>query len=133
MPPLPSCADVTYGLANFVAAEEFDRFRGFWWSPCSSYVLVERADNSNLQKWYISDPSSPEKPPSVHRYPRAGTANPVLAYFIVRVGDPAAQHIPVVWDAAAFEYVVTASCSPRGPLLTVMNRSQTRQQALRTP
>ena len=94
---------------------------------------MERADNSNLQKWYISDPSSPDKQPSVHRYPRAGTANPVLAYSIIRVGDTAAQQIPVIWDAVSFEYVVTASCSPRGPLLTVMNRSQTKQQALRTP
>jgi hypothetical protein len=130
--PPPFLADVTYGLANFVAAEEFSRFRGFWWSACSSYVLVERADNSNLQQLYISDPSSPQKQPVVHRYPTAGTANPVLSYFIVRVAAEAPARVAVVWDAVGFEYVVTASFSSRGPLLTVMNRSQTKQQVRAT-
>jgi dipeptidyl-peptidase-4 len=120
-------ADVTYGLANFVAAEEFNRFRGFWWSPCSAYLMVERADNSSLQKWYISDPSSPHKQPSVHRYPAAGTANPALSYSIIRVSSEVPSHVPVVWDSATFEYVVTASFGSRGPLLTVMSRCQTKQ------
>jgi dipeptidyl-peptidase-4 len=94
-------------------------------------VLVERADNSSLQKWYISDPSSPHKQPTVHRYPAAGTANPLVSYSVVLIAADTPAHVPVMWDAAAFEYVVTASFSAKGPLLTVMNRSQTKQQVTR--
>jgi len=29
----PEADDITYGLAEFIAAEEMGRFRGYWWSP----------------------------------------------------------------------------------------------------
>src|SRR4051812_25791417 len=31
---------VTWGLAEFVAAEEMDRYRGFWWSPDGTALAV---------------------------------------------------------------------------------------------
>src|ERR1022692_1602978 len=37
--------DVTFGLAEFVAAEEMGRMRGFWWAPDGSALLVARVDN----------------------------------------------------------------------------------------
>ncbi|WP_146058712.1 DPP IV N-terminal domain-containing protein, partial [Streptomyces sp. FM008] len=42
----PEAESVTYGLAEFAAAEEMDRSRGFWWAPDSSALLVERADDA---------------------------------------------------------------------------------------
>lgn len=44
-PPAPvqltfgaSCNGMTHGLADFVAQEEMDRYRGFWWSLDSSSI-----------------------------------------------------------------------------------------------
>src|ERR1700744_2743658 len=37
----PDAADqVSYGLAEFIAAEEMDRTRGYWWSPDGTALLV---------------------------------------------------------------------------------------------
>ena len=36
--------EVAWGLAEFVAGEELDRARGFWWAPDGESLLVERYD-----------------------------------------------------------------------------------------
>ena len=43
---VPEGKDVTYGLAEFVAAEEMARTHGFWWSPDGQQLLVARVDTS---------------------------------------------------------------------------------------
>ena len=47
---------VTFGLAEFVAAEEMGRSRGYWWSPDGSRLVVARVDESAV--------------PLAHRRPR---------------------------------------------------------------
>ena len=71
----PEAEDVTYGLAEFVAAEEMSRTRGFWWSPDGQQLLVARVDTSPVARWYISDPANPGRPAAEVAYPAAGTAN----------------------------------------------------------
>ena len=43
---VPEAANVTYGLAEFLAAEEMYRTRGFWWSPDGRRLLVARVDTT---------------------------------------------------------------------------------------
>ena len=71
-------AEVAWGLAEFVAAEELDRGRGYWWAPDGESLLVERYDLSPVKVWHISDPAYPEREPVRVRYPQAGTANAVV-------------------------------------------------------
>ena len=66
----------TWGLADFIAAEELDRHRGLWWLPSSDALLVEHVDESAVEIRWIGDPAQPEPAPRPHRYPAAGTANP---------------------------------------------------------
>ena len=54
--------DVTWGVAEFVAAEEMDRARGYWWAPGGRRLLVARVDESPVQRWHIADPAHPEQP-----------------------------------------------------------------------
>src|SRR4029453_8983944 len=54
---------VTWGLAEFVAAEEFHRFRGYWWAPDGRSVLAARVDESRVPRWHLHDPASPEQEP----------------------------------------------------------------------
>src|SRR5436305_1420919 len=71
----PEAENVTYGLAEFVAAEEMDRTRGFWWSPDGRQLLVARVDTTPVARWHLGDPAHPDRPPVELAYPRAGTAN----------------------------------------------------------
>jgi dipeptidyl-peptidase-4 len=66
---------VIFGLAEFVAAEEMDRSRGYWWSPDGRQLLVARVDESPVTRWYIADPANPGKVPAEVAYPAAGTPN----------------------------------------------------------
>jgi dipeptidyl-peptidase 4 len=119
---VPEAENVTYGLAEFVAAEEMDRTRGFWWSPDGQQLLVARVDTTPVNRWYLSDPAHPERPPAEVAYPAAGTANADVS--VVLAGLDGAV-TPVAWDSAAMPYLTTVHWSPGGPaLLQVVSRDQ---------
>ena len=69
---VPEAENVTYGLAEFVAAEEMDRTRGFWWSPDGQRLLVARVDTTPVARWYIRDPANPDRAPRRGRLPGRG-------------------------------------------------------------
>ena len=83
--PPPEKHDVAWGVAEFVAAEEMDRYRGYWWAPDGSAVLAARVDESPVQRWYIADPAQPSLPPTAGALPgrrqrrRRGHAAPARA------------------------------------------------------
>ncbi len=118
----------TCGLVDFVAAEELGRSRGFWWSPDSSTVLVERVDESPVQEWWIADPVHPDRPPRSHRYPAAGTANADVRLELVGLDGSVAA---ATWDRDRHPYLVDVAWQPgRNPLIVVMSRSQQDQAVL---
>ncbi|MFD4343079.1 prolyl oligopeptidase family serine peptidase [Streptomyces anulatus] len=124
----PENSHVTYGLAEFIAAEELHRYRGFWWSPESDRLLVARADDSPVQRWYIADPAHPERKPAEIAYPAAGTPNAEVRLFVM---DLEGARTEVVWDRAAFPYLAQVHWSSAGaPLLLVQARDQRSQQYL---
>jgi dipeptidyl-peptidase-4 len=119
--------EITFGLAEFVAAEEMGRMRGYWWAPDGSSLLVARVDNSPVTKWHIADPANPAQPAAEVGYPAAGTPNALVELMIVR---PDASPVPVRWDAAAFGYLTTASWESGAPLIVVQSRDQRRMRLL---
>ncbi|MER6022479.1 S9 family peptidase [Streptomyces anulatus] len=124
----PENSHVTYGLAEFIAAEELHRYRGFWWSPESDRLLVARADDSPVQRWYIADPAHPERKPAEIAYPAAGTPNAEVRLFVM---DLEGARREVVWDRTAFPYLAQVHWSSAGaPLLLVQARDQRSQQYL---
>jgi dipeptidyl-peptidase-4 len=115
-------AGISFGSAEFVAAEEMDRFRGYWWAPDGSALLVARVDENPVQVWHIADPANPATPAREIRYPAAGTANAEVTAFIATVAGKLTR---VAWDGQAFPYLVTACWSAAGPpLLVVQSRDQ---------
>ena len=123
----PDGPQVTYGLAEFVAAEEMGRTRGYWWSPSGEALLVARVDTSPVGRWYISDPANPDRPPQAVSYPAAGTANADVSLFIAGLDG---SRVPVEWDRSGFEYLVTAEWAPTGLVIVVQSRDQRRMQVL---
>jgi dipeptidyl-peptidase-4 len=137
-------AGVTFGLAEFIAAEEMGRAQGYWWSPDGNSILVERVDESQVRRWHIADPANPDKKPAEVAYPAAGTPNADVSLFIASGADqnetatpteqgastppagaqPAAvQLTEVAWDKAAFPYLVTAHWG-KDLLIVVQSRDQ---------
>lgn len=125
----PERDDITYGLAEFIAAEEMGRYRGYWWSPDSDRLLVARVDNSPVQRWWIADPANPGSEPSKVAYPAAGTAN---AEVTLELMDAAGSwRTEVAWDRAAYPYLAAVHWSAGGPpVLLVQARDQKEQRYL---
>jgi len=118
----PDGPEVVWGQAEFVAAEDMDRDRGYWWAPDGQSLLVERYDNAPVQVWYIADPANPEREPVPHRYPAAGTPNADVSLWHVRLDGSRAE---VQWDRAAYPYLTRVSwTSPGEPVVQVMTRDQ---------
>ena len=113
---------VSWGRADFVAAEEMHRYRGYWWSPDGLTLAVCRVDEASVEQWYISDPAEPARPATEVRYPRAGTANPdvTLHLFAVEGGEP----VDVEWDRAALPYLADVRWTDEGLFLHLQSRDQ---------
>ena len=121
----PESDQVTYGLAEFVAAEEMGRTRGFWWSPESDRLLVARVDDTPVQRWWISDPAHPERDPQHVPYPAAGTPNADVRLFVIGLDGTRTE---VSWDRKRYPYLAHVHWSAAGaPLLLVQARDQRSQ------
>ena len=117
-----SADNISWGLSDFIAAEEFDRMSGYWWSPNSDELIVEQTDNSQVQKWWISDPATPQKQPNEIRYPAAGTKNAVLGLARISI---AGKKEAINWDNDSFEYLISVSWQKDcEALITVADRAQ---------
>jgi dipeptidyl-peptidase-4 len=115
--------DVTWGLPEFIAAEEMHRFRGHWWSPDGTRIAATRVDDRPTRVWYIGDPTDPATPPRPVRYPAAGTDNAVVTLAVFHVATGA--RVDVLWDRAAFPYLARVDWSDSAPLtLLVVSRDQ---------
>ncbi|MET9802191.1 prolyl oligopeptidase family serine peptidase [Streptomyces sp. NPDC006368] len=124
----PEADGVTYGLAEFIAAEEMGRSRGFWWAPGSDRLLVARADDSGVQRWWIADPAHPDREPAEVAYPAAGTANADVRLCLLGLDGSRTE---VEWDRARYPYLARVHWSPAGaPLLLVQARDQRTQVCL---
>jgi dipeptidyl-peptidase-4 len=125
---VPDGASVTWGLAEFIAAEEMGRHRGFWWAPDGTALFAARVDNSPVARWHITDPAHPARTPTEIAYPAAGTANADVSLHLFRVSGGGCE---VRWDRTAYEYLAGVHWSKSGPpLIQVLSRDQRRSRIL---
>ncbi|WP_028801952.1 S9 family peptidase [Streptomyces sp. 142MFCol3.1] len=125
--PEPAAGEgsVSYGLAEFIAAEEMGRSRGFWWSPESDRLLVARVDDTPVQRWWIADPAQPGSEPQRVAYPVAGSANADVRLFVITLDGVRTE---VSWDRARYPYLAHVHWSAGGaPLILVQARDQRSQ------
>ncbi|HEX6354014.1 S9 family peptidase [Actinophytocola sp.] len=114
----PDGPDQACGVAEFIAAEEMGRARGFWWSPDGTRLLVALVDKAAVRRWHIADPANPEAAPNVVSYPAAGTDNVTVRLAIIGLDG---SRVDVGWDG---EYFVTAHWSAHGLLIATAPRDQ---------
>lgn len=114
---------VGWGSAEFVAAEEMSRYRGFWWSPDSRHVAVCRVDEAPVPVWHIADPAHPERPANVVRYPAAGSDDAIVSLHVFDAIE--GTRVDVSWDADAFPYLTDVDWIDADALMvTVCSRDQ---------
>jgi dipeptidyl-peptidase 4 len=147
----PEAPGVTYGLAEFIAAEEMNRMRGYWWSADGAALLVARVDESRVHRWHIADPANPARPATEVAYPAAGTPNAEVGLVLIRIDDTGADaeteadagtgtggrahgeaggaaapgRVTVDWDRERYPYLVTAGWRGNGRAYALV---QTRDQ-----
>ena len=80
-------ATVSWGRAEFIAAEEMHRFRGFWWSPDGTTLAATRVDTAPVGRVHIADPSDPARPATEHAYPSAGTPNADVSLHLINLAS----------------------------------------------
>ncbi|MHB1090475.1 MAG: prolyl oligopeptidase family serine peptidase [Ilumatobacteraceae bacterium] len=117
--------EITWGQAEFVAAEEMERQRGFWWSPDGTMIAACRIDTSTVATVWISDVSRPESAPHAHRYPFAGTDNAHVELHIINLAvnlTDATLHVN--WNHTEFPYLNAVHWSEAGLLIAIQSRDQ---------
>ena len=120
---------VSWGSAEFVAAEEMRRSRGHWWDPTSKKLAVTRVDVNNVSLWHIAAPNDPAREPRAVRYPAAGTTNADVQLYVVDTED--LSRLEVVWNRSTHPYLVDVTWDDDQPLtLVVQSRDQRSMQVL---
>jgi dipeptidyl-peptidase-4 len=112
---------VTWGRAEFVAAEEMGRQRGYWWAPDGERLAVARVDVSEVARWHIADPAKPWIAPHAVHYPAAGTTNASVSLHVI---DRVGHQLRVDWDSSAFPYLNAVVWDGHGLLAQVQTRDQ---------
>lgn len=113
------------GVPSYVMQEEFNRYEGFWWQPCSEdglfRICYEEVDETDVGIFTI--PSSYVTYESEeYRFPRAGTPNAKSTLKLVefrlsvnlRIVDVSNRElqIPLVYQFPYLEYIVRVDWTP---------------------
>jgi dipeptidyl-peptidase 4 len=116
--------EVSWGLPEFIAAEEMDRLRGFWWSPSGERLAAARVDDRPVPTWFVGEPAEPARAPRALRYPAAGGSNANVSLSIFAAQDDGAR-TDVGWDTERFPYLARVDWTAGSPLtLLVQSRDQ---------
>ncbi|MEX2562574.1 MAG: alpha/beta fold hydrolase [Nitriliruptoraceae bacterium] len=117
--------DVRWGIAEFAAAEEMGRQRGYWWAPDGSRLAVCRVDERPVTRWHIADPAQPSRPAVAHHYPAAGTSNADVRLAVVNTDGT--RRVDVSWDRIRMPYLTRVNwrrMSDGGERLTLQVQSR---------
>lgn len=113
---------VSWGSAEFIAAEEMGRQRGYWWSPDGEQLAIARVDITPVRRWYLADPTEPGAEPRAIAYPAAGTDNATVHLAVVGL-DGSNRYVS--WDTTQFPYLTDVVWAAGTPLtIQVQSRDQ---------
>jgi dipeptidyl-peptidase-4 len=115
---------VSWGLAEFIAAEELSRQRGYWWSKDGKSLLALRVDEAGVALKTRAQIFADRTAMTEQRYPAAGEANAKVAAFVIDAASGRRRALPL---PASAEYIARAGWFADGtPWLQWLTRDQTR-------
>ena len=114
---------LTNGLAEFIAQEELDRDRGFWWSPDNLNVAYIQADSRHIKDYTIVHQGKDQIDNEPHRYPFAGDQNAILKLGVVSLGGGSTTWMDLGDDTDI--YIARVGWRPDGALTAqLLSRDQ---------
>ncbi|HUQ13841.1 MAG TPA: DPP IV N-terminal domain-containing protein [Novosphingobium sp.] len=128
--PEETAETVHWGEAEFVAQEEMNRSKGFWWSPDDKRLAVERFDEAPVGVVTRAAIGAEGTTTFAQRYPVAGSANALVSLWLV---DPDGGHrVEVDLGPDRDIYLARVDWAPDAGTLYVqrVNRAQTRLDML---
>ncbi|MFK7987911.1 MAG: DPP IV N-terminal domain-containing protein [Sandaracinaceae bacterium] len=116
------------GTAEFVAQEEMDRMRGYWWAPDGNSIVYQQTDVSAVERMHILDPMHPEREPESWPYPRPGATNATVRLGVIPIAGGETTWID--WDNDAFLYLVSVVWSAHGSLSVLVQDREQEEEVL---
>jgi dipeptidyl-peptidase-4 len=119
-----SADGLTHGLAEFMAQEEMDRFRGFWWAPDGLRVAYQETDERHIPLYSIVHQGAGDVTVETHRYPFPGQANAKVKLGVVSAkgGETRWLSLPTEGDDVYLARV--AWQDPKHLLIQLLSRDQ---------
>lgn len=104
------------GLADYIAAEELDRYEGAWWSADSRSIAFEHVDERGVPPFAVA-------PGELHRYPFAGGPNARVGLRVATMGGHVARDVDL--GMRPDDYLARVVPHPEGGwLVAVLPREQ---------
>ncbi len=93
--------EISFGVAEFIAQEEMNRFTGYWWSEDEKWVAFTKTDESPVQiaKRYEIDADKVEV--REQRYPYTGTPNAIVELYYAAI--PESPSVKITHQKVNFE------------------------------
>ncbi|OAB56313.1 peptidase S9 [Leptolyngbya valderiana BDU 20041] len=116
---------VSWGVAEFVAQEEMQRYTGYWWSPEGDRIAVARIDESPVEIVPRFGIGAEGVSVTEQRYPRAGTDNALVELYVIELETGALTQVDLGEETDI--YLSRVNWSESGDRLYVQrqNREQT--------
>ena len=129
--PAETAATVHWGEAEFVAQEEMNRFKGYWWSPDGARLAVERSDEAKVGTVTRAAIGAEGTKTFEQRYPAAGTPNAEVSLWVI--GADGQSRVQVDLGAEKDIYLARVDWAPDGKALYVQreDRAQSRLDMLK--
>lgn len=109
-------------MAEFIAQEEMDRHRGFWWSPDDAHIAFLQVDESQVAVRDRLDIGAQGTINVQQRYPAAGERNASLRLGVVNVQTAAIRWMDLGTDEDI--YIARVDWLPDGARLAVQRQSR---------
>ena len=128
--PEEAFTTIHWGEVEFVAPEEMNRFKGYWWSPDETRLAVERFDEAAVTTVVRAAIGAEGTKTFEQRYPIAGSANVEVSLWVI--GADGHSKVQVDLGADKDIYLARVDWAPDGKTLYVQreNRAQTRLDML---
>ncbi len=115
-------ANISFGIADFLAQEELHRFDGHWWQNQDRWIAFTKVDLSPVKPTERYEADADGLTIVEQRYPFAGEANPVSTLALYDVEDDNIQWVPFCTETN--DYLARVGFVDEGLAVQILNRAQ---------
>jgi dipeptidyl-peptidase-4 len=115
---------VSYGTAEFIAQEEMDRSRGYWWSPDEKRIAFTKVDESPVAEVDRFEIYADSVKVIKQRYPAAGAKNALVQLFVKSLDNDSAPAVQIDLGQNPDYYLARVNWLPNSAALAVQRQSR---------